>query len=180
MVKIQCNDDCRYLEGASFQKKRSEAKEFSELMARVGQGQYDDIFQRPDVAMMAFEIESLIRNLHMGGDMQMTDTTVYEAYKSLYKIVFQGKVEMTPQEVEPLAALLEQYEERHRAWQDVLDETTMGQVYLRLMISVRSMSGGRFGEYGYLNYLKNNLGGQLLGDECIIEDKFGNKMRHKL
>jgi hypothetical protein len=56
----------------------------------------------------------------------------------------------------------------------------MGQVYLRLMISVKKMSGGRFGEHGYLNYLKNNLGEDLSDDEFTAEDKFGVRIRKKL
>jgi hypothetical protein len=39
-----------------------------------------------------------------------------------------------------------------------MGEEMIGQVFLRLMISINKMSGGRMGEYGYLNYLRNNLG----------------------
>ena len=42
MIKIDCIDDCRYLEGVSYQQKRLEDKEISQLMSRVGHGQYDD------------------------------------------------------------------------------------------------------------------------------------------
>ena len=39
------------------------------------------------------------------------------------------------------------------------------------------MSGGRFGEFGYLNYLKNNLGNMnSTRGQFIAEDKFGNKI----
>jgi hypothetical protein len=44
------------------------------------------------------------------------------------------------------------------------------------MISVKKMSGGRFGEFGYLNYLKNNLGNMNSRGQFIAEDKFGNKI----
>jgi hypothetical protein len=43
------------------------------------------------------------------------------------------------------------------------------------MLSVKNMSGGRMGEYGYLNYLKNNMIDQIPEDGFIMEDKFGNK-----
>ena len=91
MVKIDCNEDCRYLEGVSFQQKRLEDKEFSELMSRVGHGQYDDIFQQSDIAMIALEIESLVRDSYVKGDIGLTDTSVYEAYKAVYRILFQRK-----------------------------------------------------------------------------------------
>ena len=57
----------------------------------------------------------------------------------------------------------------------------IGQVLLRLMISVKKMSGSKFGEFGYLNYLKNNLGDSTLGKgQFITEDKFGNKKTQQL
>ena len=36
------------------------------------------------------------------------------------------------------------------------------------------------GDYGYLNYLKNNLGESLSDEEFIVEDKFGNKITRNL
>ena len=180
VVKIDCNEDCRHLEGTSFQKKRSEDREFSELMGRVGHGQFDDIFQRVDVAGMAFKIESLVRAFYVRGDMPMTDTSVYEAYKAVYMVMRQGKSGKHTQMDELVEALLTQYEASHRAWREKLDKETIGQVYLRLMISVKAMSGGQFGEYGYLNYLKNNLGQNFPAGEVLTEDKFGNIIREKL
>jgi hypothetical protein len=90
MVRISCNQNCRYLEGVSYQQKRLEDREFSELMGGVGHGQHDDIFQQPDVAMVAFEIESLVRDFYVKGSLQITDTSVYEAYKAVYRILFQN------------------------------------------------------------------------------------------
>ena len=180
MVKIDCNDDCRYLEGITYQQKRLEDKEISQLMSGVGHGQYDDIFQQPAVAMMAFEIESLICEAYVKTDMTVTDTSVYEAYKGVYRVCFQGKEKNGNKSDELTEALLKQYETNYRTWQENLNQEKMGQVYLRLMISVKNMSGGRFGEYGYLNYLKNNLGEGLPGNEFMVEDKFGNKEKRKL
>ena len=59
-----------------------------------------------------------------------------------------------------------------------MEWSEIGQVFLRLMISVKKMSGGDLGEFGYLNYLKNNLDVQQTGNETIIEDKFGNIIKH--
>jgi len=42
------------------------------------------------------------------------------------------------------------------------------------------MRGGRIGEFGYLNYLKNNLGNANLGETFMAEDKFWNKIREPL
>jgi hypothetical protein len=61
-----------------------------------------------------------------------------------------------------------------------MDVGMIGQVFLRLMISINKMSGGRMGEYGYLNYLKNNLGEDDMRGEYIVEDKFGNKVTQRV
>jgi len=45
---------------------------------------------------------------------------------------------------------------------------------------VKNMSGGRMGEYGYLNYLKNNLDRSLGDEEFIVEDRFGNRVTRRL
>ena len=36
------------------------------------------------------------------------------------------------------------------------------------------------GEYGYLNYLKNNLGEGNMQGKYIVEDKFGNKISRRV
>lgn len=180
MVKIDCNEECRYLEGAKFQKKRSEDKEFSALLNSVGHGQFDDIFQEPGVAFMAFEIESLVRDIYVKETWGITDTSVYEAYKTVYAIHFQEK-EIEESSIDGLKKeLLEQYETYKSNWQANLGKEMVGQVYLRLMISVKNMSGGKLGEYGYLNYLKNNLGESLGDEEFITEDKFGNRVKRRI
>jgi len=180
MSKIDCNESCRFLEGVSFQKKRSADKAFSDRMSQVGHGQHDDIFHDSDVAMMAYDIESLVRDLYVRGDMGLTDTRVYNAYRDVFSLIFdEGKTEGG--QVDDLTgALLTQFEKNHPLWKQNLDEETMGKVYLRLMISVKAMRGGRFGEYGYLNYLKNNFDQDVREDEFIAEDKYGHKTVQKL
>lgn len=180
LVKVDCNEGCKYLEGVTLQQKRLEEKRFSELMSSVGHGQHDDIFQQPAVAIMAFEVESLVRDAHLRENVKMTDRAVYEAYKMLYAIHFQEKEIEESQLDELTKGLLEQYETNGSAWKANMAEEMIGQVYLRLMISVKNMTGGRMGDYGYLNYLKNNLGQSLSNEEFIVEDKFGNRIRRKI
>lgn len=175
IVKITCNDDCRCLEGIDFQKKRSEEKEFSALMASVGHGQHDDIFKQPAVASMAYEVESLVVRLFLTGKTRMTDTAVYEAFKTVYAIHYQGKHIGKGRLDELTKILLQQFKTKSPAWKANMDQEMIGEVYLRLMTSVKNMSGGRWGEYGYLNYLKNNLGQDVGEKEFIAEDKFGRK-----
>ena len=177
--KIDCNEDCRYLEGAVFEKKRKEEKKYAQLMSEVGHGQFDDIFQQSPVAEMAYDIESFIRDVYIRGNVEITDTTVLEAYKAVYAIQFEQK-QIEPNQLDELTkGLLNQYETNSPIWKENLDEEMIGRVYLRLMISIKKMSGGTMGNYGYLNYLKNNLDESIPEGKFVVEDKFGNKSIHE-
>jgi len=175
LKKIDCNEDCRYLSGVALQTKRAEEKEFSELMNRVPHGEHDDIFKEPAVGFMAYEIETFVRDIYVNGDMRITDKTVREAYKNVYAIQFKGRPIEEGQLDELTKELLGLYSRNIDMWKFNMDEEMIGQVFLRLMISVKSMSGGRMGEFGYLNYLKNNLGRRDENEAVVVEDKFGKK-----
>ena len=105
---------------------------------------------------------------------------VLEAYKNVYAVHFQGKQIEESQLDELTKQLLEQYDTHSYAWKANMDEEMIGQVFLRLMISIKKMSGGSMGEYGYLNYLKNNLGEGSMHGKYIVEDKFGNKITQRV
>ncbi len=176
---MECNPDCRYLEGAVFQKKREEERKYSQLLGEVGHGQFDDIFQQPSVANMAYDIESFVRDLYIRGDLELTDALVRETYKTIYTIHSERK-QIGVTNLKALSrALFDQYNTCAPTWRNGLDETMMGQVYLRLMISIRKMSGGRLGNKSYLNYLKNNLDPSVSENIFIVEDESGNKSIHE-
>jgi hypothetical protein len=86
LKRINCPEECRYLEGVSYQKNRKEEKEFLELMASVPHGEHNDIFKDMDVALMAGEIETFVGDIYVSGNIRITDTTVYESYKKIYQI----------------------------------------------------------------------------------------------
>ena len=174
--KIDCDTDCRFLDRALFEEKREEEKKFSKLLSEVGHGRLDDIFHQPAVADMAYDIESFIRDQYIKGDLELTDTPVRKAYETIYAI-HSGQKQIEADQLDDLTgALLDQYQANSPAWKENLDENTIGQVYLRLMISVKKMSGGKTGNKGYLNYLKNNLSGYVPEGKFVAEDKFGNKL----
>ena len=149
------------------------------MLAAVPHGQFDDIFQEPAVAPITYEIETFVRDAYLSGRMVITDKIVYESYKDIYERYFgaQGPEalfsERFSQELEKF------YLDHRRSWKSIMTHEKIGQIFLRLMISVKKMSGGRFGEFGYLNYLKNNLGNIDLDGHFIAEDKFGNKLLQK-
>ena len=180
LKKVDCNRDCRYLEGVAFQKMREEEKEFLKLMESVPHGQYDDIFRDTAVAIMAAEIETLVCNFYVTGNISITDKAVFEAYKHIYKTYFTNQPPEERQKDKLTQELLRLYANNTKIWESNMEKNKIGQVFLRLMISIKKMSGGQMGEFGYLNYLKNNLGNMSSKGQFIVEDKFGNKMTKQL
>ncbi len=172
---IDCNEECRYLEGVAFQKMRNEEKEISKLMENVPHDQHNDIFNDTGVALMAGEIETFIRYIYVNENLRITDKTAYESYKQIY--LFHNNQLKEENQIDSLTKkLLKLYENNINIWEFNNKKELIGQVFLRLMISIKKMSGGRMGEFGYLNYLKNNLGDLIDVNSLITEDKFGNKM----
>lgn len=180
LKRIDCIEECRYLEGLAYQKNRTEDKEFSELMASVPHGEYDDIFKDMAVALMAGEIETFIRDIYVNGNILITDKSVYESYKRIYQLHVNNQIQEETQLDELTQELWKLYKRNVSMWEFNMEKSKIGQVFLRLMISIKNMSGGRMGEFGYLNYLKNNLGNTNLGETFITEDKFGNKIRRPI
>lgn len=179
LEKIDCIEECRYLEGIAYQKKRDEKKEFSKLMESVPHGQYDDIFHETGVALMAGEIETFIRDIYVNGNIRITDKLVYESYKKIYQI-HTNKTQGENQFDELTQELWKLYQNNIKMWEFNIEREKVGLVFLRLMISIKKLSGGRLGEFGYLNYLKNNLGNINRKGQFITEDKFGNKITQHL
>ncbi len=175
LKKIDCNEDCRYLEGVAFQKKRDQEKEFSTLLESVPHGQHNDILNETGVALIAGEIETFVWEKYVLENINLTDKTVYESYKEMYKLHFGNQ----PLEEHPsdyfFRELERLYLDNRRLWELKTKHENIGRVFLRLMISIKNMSGGQFGEFGYLNYLKNNFGNIDTDGQFIVEDKFGNK-----
>lgn len=175
---IDCNKDCRYLAGVEFQRKKDEEKELNELMHNVPHGSFDDIYQKEEVAQVAYNLESIVGTIYANHeDIYMTDTKAYNAYKNLYLYHSEDR-ELKEKDIDDLSEiLLNVYEENKEWWEENLGDELLGQLFLRLMLSVKNMSGGRMGEFGYLNYLKNNMINRSLDDGFIMEDKFGNKIK---
>jgi hypothetical protein len=142
----------------------------------VPHGQFDDIYQNEEVAKAAYDLESTVGTIYVNHeDIYMTDTKAYNAYKNLYLHHSEDR-KVKEKDIDDLTEiLLAVYEQSKERWEEELGDELLGQLFLRLMLSVKNMSGGRMGEYGYLNYLKNNMINQVPKDEFIMEDKFGNK-----
>ena len=175
LKNIDCSKDCRYLEGASIHAAREEDKKFINLMSSVPHGQYNDIFKDRDVALVSAEIELFILDYYLNGRIQITDKMVYECYKNLYKIQSENKVLETDELNDLMQRLIDLYDERIPEWLSFIKKDKINQIFLRLMYSIKQISGGIMGEFGYLNFLKNNLLNPNLDGQFIVEDKFKRK-----
>jgi len=76
-----------------------------------------------------------------------------------------------------MAVLLKLYEQISN---DCDSRDLLETVILRIIISIKNMTGGQFGAYGYLNYLKNNIHPSSLNGTKgpIIELKDGRMMQY--
>ena len=119
----------------------------------------------------------MVRELYVR-EMDISDQEVRDAYKTVYAF-HSGILDEDTLVNELTRILLEQYQSFSPEWGKYLDTKLIGQIYLRLIISIKSMSGGVMGNKGYLNYLKNNLDPSLEKNQLIVEDRFGNKMKGK-
>jgi len=141
---------------------------------------HNDLFHDTEVTVMAGKIETFVRDVYIKEIFNMTDQTVYESYKTIYQIHINNQ-QIEEDKIDDLTKeLLKLYEANVERWSLNLQQNIIGQVLLRLMMSIKKMSGGIMGEFGYLNYLKNNFGKVSEGSQLVVEDKFGNKTRTHL
>ncbi len=177
---IDCPPDCRFLKGEVYQKKRNDEKEFVKLMHEVPHGQFDDIFHDDKVALVAYDIELRIVEKYKAEGKSFNDNQVYEAYRKMYKYYTN---QLSDEEFKSNAIaqlLLNLSKEKMDSWNSNLSKEKIAQIFIRLMITIDNISGGITGEYGYLNYLKNNLGVVFNSAQVIVEDKFNNKSLHDI
>ena len=179
MVNINCQNDCRYLEGAFIRIKREEEKRFSALIKNVPHGQYDDILYDDEIAMIAAEIETFVLECYMNEDYSLTDKKVFECFKNLYKMKSYNQQLNEDSMNDFMIALIKFYDDIISEWQEFDTEEIM-QIFLRLMHSIEQMTGKIMGEFGYLNFLKNNLHNPYQSDQFIIEDKHGKKTKQSI
>jgi hypothetical protein len=172
---IDCVKDCRYLEGVTIHALRDEEKRFADLIHNVPHGQFTDIFKDTNVAVVAFEIESFILDYYLNGKHQITDKMVYECYKNIFKIKFENNKIKTDEMTDLIENFLQFYDDKSLKWSSIIEKDRIGQIFLRLMHSVKQMSGGKMGEFGYLNFLKNNFNNPNDDGQIVIEDKYNSK-----
>ncbi len=148
---IDCDENCRHLDHEQYQEKIFAEKELNELLHTVPSGQYDDLFQQEKAAMIAYTFETLIAECYVKGFFHLHDQKVKETLALLYFVTQRGKIE----EMDAFAdMMLDVYNLKIN---EGYDTEYIGKVMLRLIISIKRMTGGNLGPCSYLNYLKNNI-----------------------
>jgi len=169
MKSISCDEDCRYLDNLTYQKNIEREKELRVLLKDIPHGQFDDLYRNENAAVIAYEFERYYAEIYAENETKITDQIVKETLYHLYLHEIQDE--------KPI--LDDLFSMSKELFNDLLmdghSKDLVGKVLLRMIISINSMTGGRFGQYGYLNYLKNNILTNVPDDEFVIEDKHGKK-----
>ena len=148
---ISCQEDCRYLDHEEYLQETRKQKELNAILAEVPHSENNDIFKNERAASIAYQFESFFADCHIKGDFDLRDLKVKNGLTNLYFLKFEGENIKTDDFMVVLIELYDQISSKYDS-QDLI-----GKVILRMIISIKKMTGGQFGAYGYLNYLKNNI-----------------------
>ncbi len=172
MKAIDCDAECRFLDNESYQGKVREQKELNELLHTVPSGQFDDILREEDAAMIAYSFETLIADLYVKGLFGLNDQKVKDTLTRLY-FATRTVVVCDLDDFEKL--LLEVY---NTNLCEGYDDEYIRKIMLRLIISIKRMTGGSMGPLSYLNYLKNNIHPDYadFDGDTIMETKRGKRI----
>ncbi len=171
LKNISCDASCRYLDNEAYQQRIREEKGLKSLLENIPRSEHNDIFKNQDAAIIAYAFESFFADCYVKGFFNLSDQKVKETLSNLYYLNFKGKT-IEPDEFTGLIIQLYEHLKDNNE-----SEELMGKVILRMIISINNMTGGQFGAYGYLNFLKNNISADAVidFDGYIIETKDGKR-----
>ncbi|MEA2108489.1 MAG: hypothetical protein U9P07_03630 [Pseudomonadota bacterium] len=172
LKNISCDQECRYLDNEVYQQKIRKEKELSTELKKIPHSETDDIFKEPDAKRVAYAFESFFAECYSKDLFNLTDQKIKGTLSDLYFHKIKGKM-VDPDDFFSLTMRVYDSLKEEKE-----PESLICKVMLRIIISVKKMTGGPFGAYGYLNYVKNNLHPDMLGDNVgghIIETKDGKR-----
>ena len=174
LKNIACKEDCRYLGHEEYQQETRMQKKLNAILAEVPHSQHNDIFKNETAASVAYQFETVFADWYINGDFNLSDQKVKNALTELYFMKFKGERTKTDDFMGVLVSLYDQISVEYD------NQDLIGKVILRMIISIKNMTGGQFGAYGYLNYLKNNIHPSSLNgtNETVIEFKDGRTMEY--
>ena len=171
LKNISCDQGCRYLDNEIYQEKLRDEKELRVELKKIPHSEHDDIFKEPSAKPVAYAFESFFADCYKKGQFNLTDQKIVDTLSNLYFHNFRGK---SSDSGKFFSLTMEVYD---YLIENKTSKDLICKVMLRIIISVKKMTGGSFGPYGYLNYVKNNLHPDVEDsfDGYIIETKDGKK-----
>jgi hypothetical protein len=154
LSEFDCPSECGYLENEALYQQAQKNKELSRLLETVPSGQFNDILQDSvySYAEIAYQIEKNTATAYANRMYVVNDQKVKEAYYEVYRMLKADEpVESKGLSKFLLDLLLELGKEKKWNRDDI------GLVLLRLIISVKKMSGGALGNYSYLDYIRDEI-----------------------
>ena len=134
---------------------------------------YDILCKTINHTRMTYFLEKSFLKFYLDG-VSINDNIIMQLLKLVYLKYYTEYKDIIIAETEILNIFLKNYQEFKTVCNEILPDEEQSKIILRLMLSISNISGGRFGDYGYLNYLKNNIDKDISDGSFVSEDKFGN------
>jgi len=169
LKNISCDENCRFLDNETYHQQIHKEKELKALLENIPHSEHNDIFKSPNADNIAYAFESFFADCYIKGLFNLTDQKVKETLANLYDMKFREK-SFEPDEFMELTL---QVFDCLKDADEPMD--LIGKVMLRIIISINKVTGGQFGPYGYLNFIKNNFhpNSKRNSDVFILETKNG-------
>jgi len=175
LKNIDCDEGCSYLGNEEYQRKVRKVKEFNLLLETVPHSEHDDIFKNRAAASLAYNFELFFADSYIKSQFDLNDNKVKDSLTNLYYVIFKKQKAIS----DPLFSELLRIYNRVKI---EYEQELIRQVILRIIISIKKMTGAQFGPCAYLNYLKNNLHPSSYKEKShqhIIELKDGRKYHYE-
>ena len=179
---ITCDSKCIYLNKLLQTKLKKDCESIikdkvdSVNPEKVG---YDILCKTSDHSRMTYFLEKSFLKFYLDGA-SINDNIVKQLLKLIYLKYYTEYSDIIIAETEILNIFLINYQEFKTVCSEILPYDEQSKIILRLILSINNISGGQFGDYGYLNYLKNNIDRDISDGSFVCEDKFGNIKLNKL
>jgi hypothetical protein len=98
-------------------------------MAQVPHGKQVYIFQDMGVALMAGEIEKLVKDIYVNANFRLTDRLVYDSYKKMYQIHRGNQLPEEGLQDGLIKKLLKLYRGSIRNWEFNIGHDMVGQFF---------------------------------------------------
>ncbi len=180
--EIDCDDDCKYYTALQENQHQKELKSIIRkgmLEVNPDLVGYDILAKTEDHSKMAYHIENTFLEIYLDNS-RFDDKKARKILELIYCKYYHTEPTDITSSDEIISDLVENYKDLKITFNKTLSEDHQRKIILRLILSIKNMSGGRFGDYGYVNYLKNNLDTGGMGGTFVVEDKWGDKWVQKI